>query len=166
MSFFFKKLIISVPLLFYSFQTYAYFQVDVINATGQTISYSLFTSQNSDYSLGNKYNLDNKKKMDICDNEEILIDNKKFSFIENFKSCSEMNILGTIFIKGSGLTIKVNGKEMGTICAFKKTMLDPALHAQLEYFKDSKNQVYIKFSNVGWGEDSNIYPTFINLKLD
>ena len=76
MKFFLKKLIISVSLLFYNIHTHAYFQVDVINSTGQTISYSLFTSQNSDYSLGNKYNLDYKKKMDICDNEEILIENK------------------------------------------------------------------------------------------
>ncbi|WP_397599869.1 hypothetical protein [Silvanigrella sp.] len=166
MKFVLKKLIISVPLLFYSIHTHAYFQVDVINSTGQTISYSLFTSQNSDYSLGNKYNLDHKKKMDICDNEEILIENKKFTFVETFKPCSEINILGTNFIKGSGLTIKLNGKEIGTICAFKKTMLNPALHAQLEYFKDAKNQVFIKFSNVGWGEDSNIYPTSINLNLE
>ena len=160
------KILISFALLTSTYEAQAYFKVELLNLTGQTILYSHSFESNSGIHLAGNYNLENNKKTDICKDEEVTLEGNKIVFIDTSIPCAWIKFWGINYAHGWGLTIKLNGKEAGTICANKKMMLDPLTHSRLEFYKDDKEYSYVKFSNVGWWEDGSKFPISVTLKLE
>ena len=88
-------------------------------------------------------------------------------FYSLINECSWIHTFGIIKkVHGFGLTIYLNDKEIGTICANKYSILDYQVNSILEFYRTSENKKFLKFSNIGWWENNTVYPTSIDIKLD
>ncbi len=119
--------------------------------------------KNTSYLLRNEF-------FNIQNDSSFYIDQKKYKiniFYSSINECSWIHTFG--YIKkphGFGLTIYINDKESGTICANKYSILDYQVNSTLEFYKTSENKKSLKFSNVGWWENNTVYPTSIEINLD
>ncbi len=148
-------------------KAYSYFKVELINQTNYDLLYNHSFDINTVAPAFSIYVLEAKKKTDIQKNETISFNNQKISFIDTEIPCAWIKLFGLDHPHGWGLTIKVNGKEVGTICANKKVLIDPIIQARLEYFKAENEDSYLKFSNIGWWQQNNEkFPRSIVIKLE
>ncbi|MGY3805401.1 hypothetical protein ACWNT8_15160 [Pigmentibacter ruber] len=149
------------------FSSYAFgkYKVELINQTKQDLIYNHTYEISSIVPSFAVLILEAKKKTHIQDNEAISFNNFRISFYDTEQPCSLITFFGVDYPHGWGLTIKINGKEMGTICANKKMLVDPTIQARLEYFKNDNEDNYLRFSNIGWWQNSDKLPRTITIPL-
>ena len=91
----------------------------------------------------------------------------KISFKYLNLECSWIHSLG-VFKKPHGwaLSIFINDKNSGTICANKYSIFDPLINSSLEFFRTKDNQKKLQFKNLGWWINGELYPTILEYNLE
>lgn len=151
-----------------SSKAYSYFKVELINQTNYDMLYNHSFDINTVAPAFTIYVLEPKKKTDIQKNEIISFNNQKITFTDTEIPCSWIKFFGNDYPHGWGLNLKVNDKDVGTICANKKMLVDPTIQARLEYFKNETEtaESFLKFSNIGWWQSNEKFPRSIIVKLE
>ena len=151
--------------LIFSSHAFGKYKVELINQTKQDLIYNHSFEVNSIVPSFSVLLLEAKKKTHIQENEVVTFNNNRISFYDTEQPCSWITFFGVDYPHGWGLTIKINGKDVGTICANKKMLVDPTIQARLEYFKNDNEDNYLRFSNIGWWQNSDKLPKTITISL-
>jgi hypothetical protein len=169
-----------IILFFFPLKIYAQFIVSILNKSDtyldivhpeeNVIVTNLFRGSTPIIEIKNTSYLLRDEFFNIQNDNSFYIDQKKYKvniFYSSNNECSWIHTFG--YIKkphGFGLTIYINDKESGTICANKYSIIDYQINSTLEFYKTSENKKSLKFSNVGWWENNTVYPTSIEINLD
>lgn len=100
-------------------------------------------------------------------NKRVIINNKYLiEFKETTTPCSWVSTLGITYSHGWGMKLFINRDEIGTICANKKSVIDPSTHSDFHFSKDKEGNSFFHFFNTGWWSNNSVFPTSITKKLN
>ncbi|WP_397602063.1 hypothetical protein [Silvanigrella sp.] len=169
-----------IILFFYPLKIYSQFIVSIVNRSVSSLDIvhpeanifvtNLFRGSTPLIEIKNTTHLLLDEFFNIQNDSSFYIDQKKYKiniFYSSINECSWIHTFGIIKKPhGFGLTVYINDKESGTICANKYSILDFQVNSILEFYKTNENKKFLKFSNTGWWENNTVYPTSIDIKLD
>lgn len=170
-----KKLILMIITFTNHNFAFALFKIEFINYSNLKIyfiHYNLANSQ-STFEIPSEFvselqSLDSGEKLRLKPLDHIILENKyKISFTTQQTECSWIHIFSKKKkAHGWDISIYVNDKHKGTICANKKSILDYEMNARLSFLKDLNHISFLQFYNLGWWPNDSIFPNSLNVKLE
>lgn len=158
-----KKITLIITLIITTYNvTYAAMAIKFFNLSGSEIDYLYLAYEHTSYKMLN-YTLNNNKSVYLNALGEIEIDRKfNINIRDTHKKCSYIELLSNKIPNGWELDIYINSIYYGKVCATKLFLLDPYVHAAIDYFV-TESHYNFKIYNTGVKQNSSV---FLNINLE